>query len=177
MKKFWKTITLVAFTALFATNAFAEARVQVIHNSSDIAAEFVDVWLNDVLLIDDFEFRTATPFIDAPAGEAFTISIKGPDSMNPDNPIWSQDYTLMEGETYILIAEGIVSASGYNPATPFDIAVYAMGREEANMMDKTDVLVHHGSTDAPIVDIYETGVGAGEIINNLMYLTLPVTLS
>ena len=145
------------------------ARVQVIHNSADAAAEMVDVWLNDALLLDNFTFRTASPFIDAPAGEEFTISIKGPDSMNPENPIWSQTYTLMEDETYILIAEGIVSSSGYNPATPFDIAVYAMGREEANMTDKTDVLVHHGSTDAPTVDVYETGVGAGEIVNNLMY--------
>jgi hypothetical protein len=129
----------------------------------------VDVWLNDALLLDNFTFRTASPFVDAPAGEEFTISIKGPDSMNANDPIWSQDYTLAADETYILVAEGIVSPSGYNPATPFDIAVYAMGREEAAMMDMTDVLVHHGSTDAPTVDVYETGVGAGEIVNDLMY--------
>jgi hypothetical protein len=145
------------------------ARVQVIHNSADAAAEVVDVWLNDDLLLDDFTFRTASPFVDAPAGEEFTISIKGPDSMNSNDPIWTMNYTLAENETYILIAEGIVSPSGYTPATPFDIAVYGMGREMANMMDKTDVLVHHGSTDAPTVDVYETGVGAGEIINDLMY--------
>jgi hypothetical protein len=145
------------------------ARVQVIHNSADAAAEVVDVWLNDVLLLDNFTFRTASPFVDAPAGEEFTISIKGPDSMNSNDPIWSMNYTLAENETYILIAEGIVSPSGYTPATPFDIAVYPMGREMANMMDKTDVLVHHGSTDAPTVDVYETGVGAGEIVNDLMY--------
>jgi len=56
------------------------ARVQVIHNSADAAAAVVDVWLDDVLLLDDFAFRTASPFIDAPAGEEFTIAIKGPDS-------------------------------------------------------------------------------------------------
>ncbi len=37
------------------------------------------------------------------------------------------------------------------------------------MTDKTDVLVHHGSTDAPTVDVYETGVGAGMIVDDLMY--------
>jgi hypothetical protein len=42
------------------------ARVQVIHNSADAAAQTVDVWLNDALLIDNFQFRTASPFIDAP---------------------------------------------------------------------------------------------------------------
>ena len=146
-----------------------DARVQVIHNSADAAAEVVDVWLNDELLLDNFEFRTASPFIDAPAGEEFTISIKGPDSMNPDDPIWSQNYTLASGETYILVAEGIVSTSGYNPPTPFDLAVFDMGREEANSSGDTDLLVHHGSTDAPAVDVVEVGVGYGTIVDDISY--------
>ncbi len=145
------------------------ARVQVIHNSADLAAEVVDVWLDDVLLIDDFTYRTATPFIDAPAGQEFTISIAAPNSSSPDNAIWTQDYTLDEGETYVLIANGIVSPTGYDPVKPFDIYVNAMGREEATMTGNTDLLVFHGSTDAPTVDIVETGIGAGTIIDDLMY--------
>ncbi len=151
------------------TKSKGTARVQVIHNSADAAAEVVDVWLNETLLLDNFTFRTASPFVDAPAGEEFTIAIQGPESTGPENPIWSQNYTLAENETYILVANGIVSASGYDPVQPFDIYVYGMGREMATNMNNTDVLVFHGSTDAPTVDVYETGVGAGEIINNLMY--------
>ncbi|MEJ2593903.1 MAG: DUF4397 domain-containing protein [bacterium] len=145
------------------------ARVQVIHNSADLAAETVDVWLDDVLLLDDFMFRTASPFIDAPAGQEFTISIQPPTSTSPDNPLWSQNYTLEDGETYVLVANGIVSASGYDPATPFDIYVYGMGREMASDSSNTDVLVFHGSTDAPTVDVVEIGVGAGTIVDNLAY--------
>lgn len=147
----------------------ATARVQVIHNSADAAAEMVDIWIDDMLLLDDFTFRTASPFIDAPAGQEFTISIAAPNSMSPDNAIWTQDYTLMEDETYVLIANGIVSPTGYNPSQPFDIYVYSMGREESTMMGNTDVLVFHGSTDAPTVDIVETGLGAGTIVDDLMY--------
>ena len=147
----------------------ANARVQVIHNSADLAAEVVDVWLDDVLLIDDFTYRTASPFIDAPAGQEFTISIAAPTSTSPDNAIWSQEYTLAENETYVLIANGIVSPTGYDPVKPFDIYVNAMGREEATMTGNTDLLVFHGSTDAPTVDIVETGIGAGTIIDDLMY--------
>jgi len=145
------------------------ARVQVIHNSADAAAEVVDVWLDDTLLLDNFGFRQASPFVDAPAGIEFTISIKAPDSMDPDNPIWSQNYTLTNGETYILVANGIVSGAGYDPVQPFDIYVYDMGREEASNMGNTDVLVFHGATDAPVVDVVEVGVGAGTIIDNLAY--------
>jgi hypothetical protein len=73
----------------------------------------------------------------------------------------------MGDKTYILIANGIVSASGYDPATAFDIYVSAMGREEAGTAGNTDILVFHGSTDAPTVDIYETT--AGELIDDLAY--------
>jgi len=44
-----------------------------------------------------------------------------------------------------------------------------MGREMASNTANTDVLVFHGSTDAPTVDIFETGVGAGLLVDDLMY--------
>ena len=51
------------------------ARVQVVHNSADAAAATVDVWLNNTLLLDDFAFRTASPFVDAQAGVDLTVGI------------------------------------------------------------------------------------------------------
>jgi hypothetical protein len=143
------------------------ARVQVIHNSADAAAAVVDVWLDNTLLIDDFAFRTASPFIDAPAGTSFDITIQPSNSVDTTNGLWRKSYTLTGGMTYVLVANGIVSASGYDPASPFDIFVYAMGREEAGTSGNTDVLVFHGATDAPTVDIYEAT--AGELINDLAY--------
>lgn len=145
------------------------ARVQVIHNAADAAAASVDVWLNDTKLLADFAFRTASPFIDAPAGEEFTIAIQAPGSTSPDNPIWSQNYTLAGGEKYVLVANGLVDDQNYIPFQAFDIYVYAMGREEASNANNTDVLVFHGSTDAPVVDVVEVGFGAGTIIDDLAY--------
>jgi hypothetical protein len=159
------TVAIFGFTVV----TYGQARVQVIHNSADLAAQEVDVWLDDVLLIDNFAFRTASPFIDAPAGVEFTISIQPPTSTGPENPLWSQNYTLANGETYLLVANGIVSPAGYEPATPFNIYVYALGRENANNNSNTDLLAFHGSTDAPIVDIVEVGQGAGTIIDNFAY--------
>ncbi len=166
LRSLMATFILLSFFNLAAN---ATARVQVIHNSADLAAATVDVWLDDVLLLDDFEFRTASPFIDAPSGVEFTIAIQPSNSTSPENPLWSQNYTLEEGETYVLIANGIVSPSGYDPATPFNIYVYDMGREMASDSTNTDILVFHGSTDAPTVDVVETGVGAGTIIDDLSY--------
>ncbi len=145
------------------------ARVQVIHNAADAAAAMVDVWLDDTKLIEDFAFRTATPFIDAPAGVEFTIAIQAPGSTSPDNPIWSQSYTLADDETYVLVANGLVDDQNYTPFQGFDIYVYAMGREVASSPSNTDILVFHGSTDAPVVDVVEVGAGAGTIIDDLAY--------
>jgi hypothetical protein len=44
-----------------------------------------------------------------------------------------------------------------------------MAREAASAATNTDVLVFHGSTDAPVVDVVEIGVGAGTIVDNLGY--------
>ncbi|MDP2235557.1 MAG: DUF4397 domain-containing protein [Bacteroidales bacterium] len=166
------------YVALAAGGALVElpvytpsARVQVIHNAADAAAASVDVWLNDTKLLADFAFRTATPFIDAPAGVEFTIAIQAPGSTSPANPIWSQNYTLTDGETYVLIANGLVDNQNYTSFKPFDIYVYPMGREASASSNLTDVLVFHGSTDAPTVDVVETGVGAGTIIDNFEYGT------
>lgn len=153
------------------------ARAQIIHNSADAAAATVDVYVNGALAIDDFAFRTTTGFIDLPATTPLQVGIAPGNSMGPGDTIAAFNYNLAIGETYILIAEGIVSGSGYSPATPFDIYVYGMGREEASMMGNSDILVHHGSTDAPTVDIDE--VTAGNLVDDISfgeyagYLELP----
>ena len=149
------------------------ARLQAIHNSADAATATVDVYLTSStgssLLLDDFSFRNASPFINAPAGSNITLGFAGANSTSVNDTIAGLSYTynLTPGATYILVAEGIVSGTGYSPATPFGISVYGMGRESSNLSGNTDILVHHGSTDAPVVDVDE--VTAGNLVNNAAY--------
>ncbi len=147
------------------------ARVQVIHNSADAAAATVDVWLNDSPLLDNFAFRTASPFVDLQAGVDLNVGIAPANSNDPADAIANFSYNLEAGQTYILVANGIVSGTGYNPATPFNIYVQAPGRETATSgAGNTDVLVFHGSTDAPTVNVNETAVlGGATLINGLSY--------
>ncbi|EFK97884.1 conserved hypothetical protein, secreted [sediment metagenome] len=145
------------------------ARLQVIHNSADAAADTVDVYLNGSLLLDNFAFRTASPFIDAPAGTQLQVAIAPKTSTSVNDTIagLTSYYTLTANEKYVLVADGIVSATGYTPSKAFGIKVYAMGREASSTSGNTDVLVHHGSTDAPTVDVKERT--AGLIVDNLSY--------
>lgn len=163
MKKLFTLFGIVALTAASAQTA----RVQVIHNSADLAADSVDVYLDTTLLLDNFAFRTATEFIDAPADSPITIGIAPKTSTGVSDTIYSLTATLTSGETYAVVANGIVSPNGYSPSTPFDLYIYPMARESASQMGNTDILVFHGSTDAPIVSIDVAGVGT--VVDTLMY--------
>lgn len=144
-------------------NATGEARIQVIHNSADAAAAIVDVYLNGSLLLDNFSFRTATPFVTVPSGVDLEVAIAPGNSSSVSQAIATFTYNLEEDETYTLVANGIVSGSGYSPATPFDIYVNVGSREVAQGAG-TDVLVFHGSTDAPTVQVAETAILGGDVI-------------
>ncbi|MBL7889616.1 MAG: DUF4397 domain-containing protein [Bacteroidia bacterium] len=160
-------LLVVSGIALSSAAIAQTARVQVIHNSADAAAATVDVWLNSTLLIDNFNFRTASPFVTAPAGVPLTIGVAPSNSTNASQSIATFPVTLTSNETYVVVANGIVSASGYSPAPAFDLDIYATGREEASIAGNTDVLVVHGSTDAPTVDVEVPG--AGTVVNDLAY--------
>lgn len=157
------------------------ARVQVIHNSAATDAAMVDVYLNDGLLIDNFEFRTASPFIDAPAGRFFDVSIALPNSMDTVGALYKETFLLESNMTYIVVASGVIGSGMYDPATDFSLEVIADAREMSMTSGNVDVLVWHGATDAPTVDVVETLVGAGTIVDDLSYgeyqgyLDLPAT--
>jgi hypothetical protein len=125
------------------------------------------VWLNNTLLIDNFAFRTASPFVDAPAGTQFTIGIAPSNSTSAAQSIATFPVTLNGNGKYIVVANGIVSNSGYSPNKPFNLYVYPTAREVANSNSTTDVLVFHGATDAPTVDIVATGNGL--LVDDLSY--------
>lgn len=145
------------------------ARVQVIYNSPDVAAAEVDVYVNGELTIDNFKFRTATPFIDLPADVEISIAVAPPNSSSVADAVSSFPVTLAANGTYVVVADGIVSPAGYTPNQPFGLNVMATGRESSTNASNTDILVHHGSTDAPTVDIVETGVGAGTVVDDISY--------
>lgn len=136
------------------------ARVQVIHNSPDPT---VDVWANNDLLIDNFTFRTATPFIFVPAGVNIDLAVAPASSASPAEALATFPVILENGKTYIVTANGIVG----DPSTPFTLNVNAEGREAAVSASKVDIAVLHGSPNAPAVDIDE--VLTGNIITDLTY--------
>lgn len=145
------------------------SRVQVIHNSADAAAAVVDIYVNGDLTLPDVAFRTATGFLELPAGVDLTIGIAPGDSEGADDVIADFTYNLAPNERYIIIANGIVSPSGYEPATPFNLDVFPAARTTSTVATNTDVLVYHGATDAPTVNVVETSIPAGPLVTGISY--------
>lgn len=166
------TPLFLAAVCCFPAGAWAgggsTAQVQIIHNCADLAAASVDVYVNGDLLLDDFAFRTATPFVEVPAGVALDVAIAPGTSSSAADAIFQQSFTLASGGSYLIVASGTVSPSGYAPATPFSLAVHDMAEQSASA-GNTDVLVYHGATDAPTVDVYESGVLNATAVDNISY--------
>ena len=84
------------------------ARLQVIHNAADPIANEVDVYLNGTLALNDFAFRTATPFIDVPAGVDINIGVAPGNSGSVNDTLKNFVVNFASGGTYIAIANGVV---------------------------------------------------------------------
>lgn len=166
-------LSLLAFALLaMATGSHAQtARVQVIHNAADPAADSVDIYLNGTRLLDNFAFRAATPFIDAPAGIPITIGVAPWNSTSVADTIASFTYTLAHDQKYVIIASGVITPPQFaaNPdtrSTGFTLFVKS-GALEQGQSHNVSVAVAHGSTDAPTVDVVARG--GATLVNNAAY--------
>lgn len=154
--------------------AIGNARAQIVHNSPDINAETVDIYINttkDTLKEEDVPFRAATGFIDFPTNYGVEVVIAAPTSTDiTDQVVFRDTITAQTGESYHVIASGLVDTTGYDNSlnvAPFELIV-AAGAREAGTGSNTelDVRVLHGSTDAPAVGIAANG---GSIIPTASY--------
>ncbi|MBK8968141.1 MAG: DUF4397 domain-containing protein [Lewinellaceae bacterium] len=160
-------------TALAASTAFSQtARIQIIHNSPE---PVVDIYINDSKELDDFTFRTATPFIDVPAGLMLTVAVAPASSTSSADALATFPVMFDDGGTYVVMAAGVVGNMG---ATAFNLFVNPTAREAAADPANVDVAVFHGSPDAPAVDVDAVFV-ADNVVDNLAfgnftgYLSLP----
>jgi hypothetical protein len=169
-----KTLKFLLATVLITglNFTFAQtARLQVIHNAADPSAVSVDIYLNGSLLLDNFGFREATPYIDAPAGTPINIGVAGPNSTSAADTIKNFTVTLTANETYVAIANGVLDPNSFesNPdgrSTAFTLFVKDMARESGSGSD-VDFFVLHGSTDAPTVDVLARRVAT--LVDNAAY--------
>ena len=153
-----KIIGSLIFLLLISSSIAQTTRLQVIHNAADPAAAVVDVYVNGGLAIDDFEFRTATPFIDIPANTLLNIGIAPGNSGSVNDTIKNFQATLSANKKYVLIANGVLNPGQFSPNPDgkdisFTLFSKSNVREQGVNQNKVDFIVVHGATDAPTVDV------------------------
>ena len=161
-------------------NPTGTARIQVIHNAADPGAALVDVYLNGSILLDDFAFRSATPFIDITSGAIQNIGIAPSTSTSANDTLVNIPVLLNDGETYVAVANGVLTPGSFaaNPegiSTAFQLLLFNGMQEAAQNAGDVDLAILHGATDAPAVDVYARGVT--QLVDSAAYTDLAGYLS
>ena len=171
MKKL-KTL-LIGLTAILSSNfVFAQnAEIQIIHNAADPGAALVDIYVDGNLTLDNFAFREATPFLSLPSG-TINVGVAPPNSSSASDIIATFPVTLVSGERYIAVANGVLNPSSFasNPngiSTAFNIWVQDGIQNMAMNTGEVDFVIVHGATDAPSVAVAAKGVA--QLLNNASY--------
>ncbi|MFP4369446.1 MAG: DUF4397 domain-containing protein [Candidatus Kapaibacterium sp.] len=150
------------------------AYMQLVHNSALPAFEVVDIYINDQKpdVLDDFEFRTATPFLSLPAETEIEVKIALSASTGPNNNIY-KTFTLgpLEAEKYYYaVAAGIDGQDFENPVDGRDIQINVFPTEAhpaSSTSNLAEARVFNGITDLIPLSAFNTEVAGGDIFQNL----------
>jgi hypothetical protein len=133
---------------LKATTPEPIARVQFIHNCADTTGDTVDVYAGTQKIIDNFIFRTATEYLEFFGNTSITFGVAPRTSTSSADASYTKAMTFDSLGTHVVVANGIKSAAGYTPLTPFRLTQYNGAREKPTNDANHDVLFCNGSTDA-----------------------------
>jgi hypothetical protein len=191
------------FTMLSSTVAGpvadANTSVQLIHNAADTSARNVGVWLGVqrvgmqtgfVNAIPRFGFRTATPALTglgeavpsfaATVGALLTANVTAPSTTSSMPAIASFPNVMLGSGANIIIANGVVAPANYAPnpdgrSTAFTLSMI----NDATVVprDRTRLVVFHGATDAPRVEVFVRGVGVIGTFSFREWFTVDVPVS
>lgn len=125
----------------------ATANLQIIHASPDPNASTVDVYVNDELILDDFEFMTATEFLPVAADTDLQVAVAPPDSGSADDSIYDKTVNLPEDATRVAVASGVLSPGDFQGTdNAFELRVGEANQEA--QAGEVDINAFHGSPDA-----------------------------
>jgi len=161
--------TLLLSVMSYTTQAQAPT-FQIIHNCADAAATNVKIWANNGVLVNNLTFRNATATGTVAAG-VYTIGVSAPSATSQAQSLAQFTVTFATGVDYKIVANGIVSPMGYSPnnmMAPFTLNTFTAPISAAPSMTQTGILVNHGSTDAPTVDVVAPFTGTNPLVPNAL---------
>jgi len=139
--------------------------VQFFHASIDPAVDTVDVYVDDALTLDDFAYRTGSPFLDVAADQVVSVAIADGGSSSAAEALATFDLQFTGGGTYHVIAAGVIDTTNYAPNPDgADISLQLFvddGAAESWSQSGFGTRIFHGATDLPSVDYIGTRLDNG----------------
>lgn len=147
------TYLLLFCLAIGFTSKAITTKIQFINNSADAALSTIDIYVNNLLLVDNLNFREGTALIDVTATTPINIGIATGMSGTVIDTFKNFTVTLSNLNDYVGVINGIKSTSGYSPATPVSLDIYTGVRKNALGAFDVDVLFMNGVTDGQAMDL------------------------
>lgn len=165
MKYFFSFIVII-LSVFIAEKSYSQvANVQIIHNSADPELAKIDIYVNGVPIpaLQDISFRSASPFLTLPSSTQLQIGIAPGHTSGAGGIVKSFTFTPESGKTYIAMICGVgdptMFSTNFDPnAKPLALNCEIIGGQSvAQNTNKVEILVFHGATDAPAVDLLING--------------------
>ena len=120
--------------------------LQFVHNSPD--APIVDIYVNDVQVVNTLQYANATDFVEINS-PLIKIDVVFDGASNNNAPILSQTVTLVSGQSYVAVLNGLFNSTGKNN---LDVVVEP-SIQRANNEDAVDIVLFNGSPDSPAMTV------------------------
>lgn len=137
------------------------AKLQVIHAAE---SQTVEVKVNGAVISAAFAYRTATPYLEVPAGTPLTIDLTPVGGPTPADETQTIEVELEAGETYVAAAYGTFDA---DDEYPFGVALFSPAVTSAES-GKVGLSFFHGANGVEAVDVMQTG---GSLFSGVSYGT------
>lgn len=148
------------------------ARIQWINNAPDPIADSADIYVNGALFVNSLHFRSATRYIEIPAGIAVQIAIAPGNSTDPAQSWFTYDANFLTGQSYIALFCGVSDPARF-PANPngkntaFTLFITPLAREKSVNPTLVDIFSFNGAPDAAGINIIYRD--HRNVVNNLSY--------
>ena len=143
MKKLTYSLLLVVATIF---SSFGAAKVQFVHNDTIALIASIDLYVvsgTDVTFVDDFNFRTASTFLDVTHGNNLRLGIALPNSTGVEDTLIEipTTFNLMDSTNYYMI---------FNNG---DVQIVGGFPQASGTTGQINVAFHHGAHGVPGVDV------------------------
>ena len=147
--------------------------LQAIHNAAQATLATVDIYVNGVLVGDDWDFRTATPFEAFLSDVPINIGVAFSNSTSVNDTIRNFPAVLEPGKDYVAVLNGVLTPAFYAPnpdgkSIELDFFDTDSAQKVSSTAGSVDLQVMNGVTDAPKLDVKVAGTPI-VLVDNLGY--------